>query len=227
MHAQRGQAIVETVVFLPMFLLALSGTIWAVQTAVQYERVESAVRYAGLISQRANPYMDYSLYAMYMQLGKTAVPGVTCVTPLSDPLSDAAPTYSSATTPTASAPFWTPANNPQPTCATGSLVGIPAGTALAQDVILSQQQPGMISSVTVPPFLQPALGARLTTPEADEHFFRPIGVNLILGCYASLNKQVTSSLEYTTDTSADVTPVALNSTVTALTPAPDPSCTNL
>jgi Flp pilus assembly protein TadG len=50
-HAQRGQAVVETVLFLPMFLLALFGVMWTAQAAVQYERTQSAVRYAGLIAQ--------------------------------------------------------------------------------------------------------------------------------------------------------------------------------
>ena len=119
-HAQRGQAVVETVIFLPMFLIALFGIIWTVQAAVQSERVESAVRYAGLISQQANPYVDYSLYSMYTQLGSTLIPTVTCISPITAPLSDAAPTYASTHISTvASAPFWTPASA-QPSCASAS-----------------------------------------------------------------------------------------------------------
>jgi hypothetical protein len=87
MHHQRGQAVVETVIFLPMFMFVLYGMIWAIQTAVQYERVESAVRYSGLVSQYTNPYSNYSLYALYGQLGSTTMPAISCGTILTAPLS--------------------------------------------------------------------------------------------------------------------------------------------
>jgi Flp pilus assembly protein TadG len=133
---------VETVLFLPMFLLALFGVMWTAQAAVQYERTQSAVRYAGLIAQSDSPYADYSLYSMYTQLPATTLPTLTCNMPQAvlDTLSDASPTYSSAQTVTASPPFWAGAN-PSDVCPTPGLVGIPAGTGLAQDVLLTERIP--------------------------------------------------------------------------------------
>jgi hypothetical protein len=222
--AQRGQAIAETVVFLPMFLLSLFGIIWAVQAAVQYERIESAVRYAGLVSQHADPYSDYSLYSMYTQLGSTLMPTVTCVTPLTTPLSDAAPTYSSIYLTPTSNPFWQP-YAATPRCSSSGIIGIEHGSALTQDVILSEQEPGMTSKINAPSYLTSALGTT-TSMTAQTYFFRPVGVNVILACYSALNTQIQHSLQYATDTSAATTPAALGSTVTALTPTISSNCTS-
>jgi hypothetical protein len=225
-HAQRGQAIFETVIFLPMFLLALFGMIWAVQAAVQYERSESAVRYAGLVSQVANPYADYSFYSLYTQIGSSAIPTITCVQPLTDPLSDAAPTYTSPQTTTQSPPFWTPASA-IPGCAgpnSAGIVGIQAGTGLDQDVLFSQQYPSIISQVSVPSALQSTLGT-LSSANSSERFFRPVGIDVILACYSTLNTQIDKSLNYSTDTSPANTPIALGGTVVPITLVPNSNCT--
>jgi Flp pilus assembly protein TadG len=225
-HGQRGQAIVETVVFLPMFVLVFFGIIWTVQASVQSERVQSAIRYAGLISQRANPYADYSLYSMYSQLGSLTLPAVPCTIPLTDALSDASPTYRSATAVTASTPFWTPASpQTQGSCTNNGLFGFAAGAGFSQDVILSEQQPGMTSYIPVPPTLVAAMGASLTSFYANGYFFKGVGENVLVACYASLNKQVTSSLQYGTDTSAADLPVTLGSVVTPIYLTANTACT--
>lgn len=219
-HAQRGQAVIETVVFLPMFLLALFGIIWAVQAAVQYERTESAVRYSGLISQYINPYTDYSLYSMYNQLGSSTLPAVSCGTILTTPLSDGTPTYTSVSGTT----FFSPTTSSS-SCLSSGFVGWPSGTGLTQDVILSQVKPSVTSNLSVPTQLRSTLGT-LTQSSADGRFFKPVGINTIMACYPSLNQQVTISLQYASDTSLAVLPVALPSTVTALTPAANAACTS-
>ena len=64
--AQRGTAMIESAIFLPLFLLVLFGIIWAVQSSVQSERVQIAVRYDGFVSNEAAPYVGYSLYGLYL-----------------------------------------------------------------------------------------------------------------------------------------------------------------
>src|SRR5579872_2831353 len=56
LRAQRGTAMVESAIFMPLFLLILFGIIWAVQSSVQSERVQIAVRYGGFVSNEAAPY---------------------------------------------------------------------------------------------------------------------------------------------------------------------------
>jgi hypothetical protein len=230
-HAQRGQAVVETVMFLPMFLLALFGIMWTAQAAVQYERTQSAVRYAGLIAQSDSPYADYSLYSMYTQLAATTLPTLTCNMPQAvlDTLSDAAPTYSSGETVTASPPFWSGAS-PSKLCPTPALVGIPAGTGLAQDVLLTERNPSVTSTINVPSPLTNALGTS-TSITASGYFFKTVGVNTIVGCYSNLKTQIKTSLNYAhaveLDVSAAPMPVALSNAFATIALTPRASCTVL
>jgi hypothetical protein len=231
MHAQRGQAVVETVMFLPMFLLALFGVMWTVQAAVQYERTQSAVRYAGLIAQSDSPYADYSLYALYTQLPATTLPSLTCNMPQAvlDTLSDASPTYSSTETVTASPPFWSGAS-PSDACPTPGLVGILAGTALTQDVLLTERNPSVTSKINVPSALAGILGTS-TSFTANGYFFKTVGVNTIVGCYSNLKTQIKTSLNYAhaveNDTSAAVMPSALSNSFATIALTPRASCTAL
>jgi hypothetical protein len=59
--AQRGQALIETVVFLPIMLLLLFSIIYLSQAGVAQERGQTAVRYGSLVS----PVQNYSIAAMY------------------------------------------------------------------------------------------------------------------------------------------------------------------
>jgi hypothetical protein len=162
---------------------------------------------------------------MYGQLGSSTLPLVPCVIPLTDALSDAAPTYTSPTAVTASTPFWSPANNSQGSCTNNGLLGFASGAGLAQDVILTQQQPGMTSYVPVPATLLNAMGGNWTSSYANGYFFKGVGENVLMACYASLNKQVTSSLQYATDTSAANMPVVLGSGFTPITLTANSACT--
>jgi Flp pilus assembly protein TadG len=67
-RGERGQAVVETAIFMPIFLLALFGMFLAVTQGAMIERVQLGVRYGGLISGIQNPYTSTSLYAMYATL---------------------------------------------------------------------------------------------------------------------------------------------------------------
>lgn len=86
-HAQRGQALAETVIALPLFLLAMFAMIWAVQASVLAERVQLGVRYAGVIGSKSQPYLDYSLYTVYGNLnGTSKVATQPCFQPTGDVL---------------------------------------------------------------------------------------------------------------------------------------------
>jgi len=224
MRAERGQALIETVVFLPMFLMALFGIMYAVQTAVQYERAESVVRYNGMVSLHQNPYSSYSLYAMYSQLGNPNLPGTNCILPTAAALTDASPTYTSG----ASGAFWSP-SIAAPICIQFGtygigIVGIGAGTGLNQDLIVSNQGAVLLNFSSVPAQLQRALGAN-TLIYSRATFFQPVGINVILGCYPTLSTQVQNSLQYTNDSSTATMPTALGSSPTAITPALNIACT--
>src|ERR1700676_5424184 len=101
----RGQALVETAVALPIFLLVMFGVVWALQTGVLGERVEMVARYGGMVSAEINPYQQYSLYAAYSAAAGVALPA-TCATPPPDLIQNGAPLAAPAA-PTLA--FWQPA----------------------------------------------------------------------------------------------------------------------
>jgi len=207
-HAQRGQALVETVIFLPMFLFALFGMLWAVKIAVQSERVQSAIRYTWSISQRTNPYGSFSFYSMYSELGVATVPTVACKTQLVDPLSDAAPTYTS----TASPPFFSPLTTPTPSCLYTGYLFYFGGTRLdgsadgsAQDVLATVQEPTIASTVGVPTALASTIGSN-SSAVSTAFVYQQVGLNVLLACYPGLNTLVENSLDISKDTSSGLTP---------------------
>ncbi len=232
LEAQRGQSLVETAICIPLFLFGLFGVIWAIQSGVQYERIEGAVRYAGLISRVVNPYTDYSLYSMYGQLGSQTAPPAPCATPIASALSDGAPFTSSQTT-TASPPFWSPSTTPTTTCSNlgqfgiqGSQTGTTDGPNVQiEDYIFSATQPMITANIAVPSFLSAVLGSSTSSKAAGEWFWRGPTIKQIMFCYQeiyevtspSLNEQATKSLNYATDTSTAVTATPMPNTVTAVT----------
>ena len=71
-RSDRGQALFETAISLPLFILAMYGLFWAVRTATLSERLQIGARYGGLVSSLKNPYLSYSLYNLYATLDNDA-----------------------------------------------------------------------------------------------------------------------------------------------------------
>ena len=63
MHAQRGQAMLETVLFLPVALVVLFAILYFARFGVLEERAQSAVRYAALMSYESKT--DYGAANIY------------------------------------------------------------------------------------------------------------------------------------------------------------------
>ncbi len=219
-NGERGQAVLETAIFLPLFIVLLFGVIWVAPAAVQYERTASAVRYAGLISQRNGQYSNLSSYAIYAELASPTLPNIACTTPSTDPLSDAAPTYTSSKTVTASQPFWSPLNTSSATCLYAGYWGIAAGgTWLENDMILSTQEPAVYSRLAIPSALSHVIpGGTTFITSTAQWFYKPVGIDAILACYPGFEKLVSSGLSWATDTSTSgLQPVALPNSVPAST----------
>jgi len=77
-HRERGQALVETAIMMPVFLLGLFGTIWAVRESTLSERVQESVRYGGAVSLQHNPFESYSLFSLYNVLDGAPSPTGAC-----------------------------------------------------------------------------------------------------------------------------------------------------
>ncbi|GAC1576501.1 MAG: hypothetical protein NVS3B7_09430 [Candidatus Elarobacter sp.] len=76
MHSQRGQALIETAIFLPVALLALFAILYFGRFGVLEERAQSAVRYGATVSyETAGRYSAANLYAT---LAANAAPAGVC-----------------------------------------------------------------------------------------------------------------------------------------------------
>jgi hypothetical protein len=216
-NAERGQAIAETVIFLPLFLFALFGTIWVVQATVQYERTESAIRYFAQVSEISSPYANYSFASMFGQLGSNTLPTLMCNAPDVDALSMASTTYASknAQNTTASPPFWSPSTTPTAQCTQATYWGMQQNVAQMQnnsmDMLFITKIPKVTSAVSVPSQLSAVLGSAWSTTNS-EVIFDQVGLNVLVACYPSFNTQLNASINYATDTSSSTStvPAALN-----------------
>ena len=109
----RGQALVETAIALPVFLLVMFGVVWSLQVGVLGERVEMVARYGGMVSARINPYQQYSLYAVYSAAGG-APPATSCVKPPSAIMDNGGPLAAPAAPSSRSGRRWRAARPPLP-----------------------------------------------------------------------------------------------------------------
>jgi hypothetical protein len=189
-RGQRGTAMVESAIFLPLFLLILFGIIWAVQSSVQSERVQIAVRYGGLVSNEAAPYVGYSLYGLYLAAASPSV-NTSCSYPTTDAL-----TNSGAFPGPTSAPFWSPeSGTTSGTCTKGTAV-LTGGTLSSSIVFLSTTS-NITTQVQVPTLLQPALNNANQSLSASENFFDTPDLGTLMKCYTDLNTAVSQTLNNT------------------------------
>lgn len=192
LHTIRGQALLETALVLPMFLLVLFGVIWAVQTSTVGERAQIAVRFDGLVANEASPYNAYSLSALYNGLpGSATVPSIaTCMSPVADAFTDTGQ-FSFPGMPGGTPSFFQPSAIPAGSCSRN--VAILSGGSLAQPVVFIQT----LSSVTAPVDTQSVLSTVLgpvTNLTASQNFFVTPDVPRLLACYPELGAAVAQSL---------------------------------
>jgi hypothetical protein len=198
----RGQALLETAIALPVFLLAMFGVVWALQTGVLGERVELVARYGGMVSAEINPYQQYSLYAAYAAAAGAPLP-TACATPPPGLVSNGAPLASPAT---ATLPFWQPSG--AATTTTTCSKTLAGGAGLSAPMLLSRAAITVDAASDVPQFLQRIAGTR-TRREATLNGFRSPDMATLVGCYGELNAAFERSVDPTTDPSNPLTPQAI------------------
>lgn len=83
-HKEKGQALLETTLFMPLFLLGFYGIFWAIRAGTLSERLQYGVRYAGTISSQTDTYKRLSIESLYSEVdGITRLGPQACAT--SDP----------------------------------------------------------------------------------------------------------------------------------------------
>jgi hypothetical protein len=213
----RGQALIETAIVLPVFLLVMFGVVWALQAGVLGERVELVARYGGMVSARINPYQQYSVYAAYTAAAGAPLP-TSCVKPPSALIGNGGPLAAPAT---ATLPFWQPSAGSTATSTT-------CGRTLANSSNLSAPMLLGRTAITVeaandsPAMLVPVIGTQRQRIATLNQFESPDMATLI-GCYGELQ----AAFEHSVDPSTDTSPTSIPSVIGA--PAAGPlalSCGN-
>ncbi len=197
-RASRGQALIETAIALPVFLLVMFGVIWALQTGVLGERVEMVARYGGMVSAEINPYQQYSLYAAYSAAAGSPLTS-SCATPPPDLIKGGAPLAAPAA---ATLAFWQPSQN---SATAGASCGksISNGSGLSAPMLLGRTSITVSASNDVPTTLQPFAGTQTQRVASLTSFSSPAMATLI-ACYPEMQAAFEHSVDPSTDQSSPV-----------------------
>ena len=195
----RGQALVETAIALPVFLLAMWGVIWALQTGVLGERVQLVARYGGMVSAEINPYQQYSLYAAYSAAAGSPLPSA-CATPPPALLTGGAPLAAPAT---ATLPFWQPSTGSASTSITCGRA-LTNGSGLSAPMLLGNAQISVSAASNAPTALQSVVGAQPQRSASLMGFESP-DMSILVGCYDELQSAFEHSVAPATDPSSGST----------------------
>jgi hypothetical protein len=219
----RGQALYETAIAMPLFLLGLYGVLWAMREASLAARVQLAVRHGGMVSSLSQPYESYSLYSLYATIDNQA-PAAAGACYQGDP-TQLTEGY---------APFYQPAPSPAPApvvapCA-GKVSLITGPEIYSAPVILRNDYASITASAPVDGYLSTSAlhGLNATSVRAAQNFFRSPDVGTLLSC-SELGPAVKLSLEGKTDptTSGTAAATPMPTTVTAdpvVPPGEGPDC---
>jgi Flp pilus assembly protein TadG len=150
-HAQRGQALVETMMLLPVALVVLFAILYFARFGVLEERAQSAVRYGALMSYESAS--NYSASDIYNTVGSHPPPISVCS---ANVVPDTV-TALNGTGPSGSAqPFWKPDHPATATC-TVSTASF-GGASWAAYHYLTITKHTVTASMDVPAYVTSVLG---------------------------------------------------------------------
>lgn len=233
-HFQRGAALLETALILPVLLGALYAVVWGVRVGVVTERSEEVVRYAGVLQQQQNPFIDYSLYTLYNNLGATSnVPTQPCVVPNENFVTGGSvASVPGATFSTAEfGAFFLPTSLTV-ACTTPARVALTTG--YSRQFLMLTEAPVVSADVNASfSGLLPGAAALGThTLSRSLAFFRSPDLSSLLHCTPQLSTVITASLDPSSDTSApgvtlplaslDTTPIGITTNCNSGAGAPVP-----
>jgi hypothetical protein len=224
MRASRAQAVGESVIFLPLALLTLWAMIWASQYSLSAERVQSSLRYSGLIANQIDPYQQFSMYVMYTSVVPSAspLPSPTCNGTTSDALTNSN-TYPGPAT----APFYVSSPAPAATgCVhtdtTEASYQTVAGVVLNNPALVVSNIPTVTTNISVPAFMQPIFGGISQLPAtAQLNFMRPVDMGTMVGCFSTFKASLGASVAPTPQTAQPTTtPVPIAEPIPSQTAIP-------
>ncbi len=177
-HNERGQALVETAIFLPVALIALFGIIYFSRYGVLAERAQSAVRYGALISYAKAPV--YSAADIYNAIaaGGTVRPSACPAAIGPDTIKALSEQNVAGPTP---APYWRP-DSATATCTQSTLSF--AGPAYAASHMVTVTRQTATATMAVPGYLTKLLGTSAVAT-ATFAYVRSDSPGIIMYCTGS------------------------------------------
>jgi Flp pilus assembly protein TadG len=203
----RGQALFETAIAMPLFLIGLFGVMWAMKDASLSVRAQEAVRYGGMVDSLQQPYDAYSIYEMYATIDNyIPPPNATCY---SGDTSAFTAGYHS---------FWLPTSTGVVTPCVSAIAIVSSPETYTQPVILRNNYSSISATSPVSGYLSTAAlhGVSTTTVRAAENFFRSPEVGALLTC-TTLGAAIKGSLEGFSD---KVVPSSLTTAMPTVMPTP-------
>ena len=189
MHAQRGQALLETAIFLPVALMVLFAILYFARFGVLEERAQTAVRYGATVSyEAANPPAAAQIYAT---LAANAAPSGTCPPSVA---TDTLNALDGAQSGAQAQGFWKPDSLPSATC-TVSVVGF---TSTKPDAFryLTVTTHTVGGSLDVPAYIAATIGAHGNVT-ASLGMAHPDPPGIIMYCTAHVGAAVAAALNAT------------------------------
>lgn len=186
MHAQRGQALVETAIFLPIALVLMFAVLYFARFGVLEERAQSAVRYGATVSYDGSAV--YSAAQLYTTIAANAAPTGLCPAAVS---TDTLSTFNGSRSGSLAQGFWKTDSTPAATCS----VTTTGFTASATDAFryLSITNHQLTGTITLPSYLGGALNANggISASLGYVHTASPA---LIMYCTSHVGASVTAAL---------------------------------
>ena len=205
-RGQRAQALTETTIALPLFLMGLFGIFWAVREGSMSERVQLGVRYGGVLAQMDNPYADYSLYSLYATIDGAPPSASESCQPASDFIVENVGSQK---------PFFAPVSSPAPSC-TGGMAFVNGPESYTEPLIIQNNASLVQADAQTNGFLGTMLGSSGTSNHGVENFFRSPNMQTLTEC-SGIGYSIKNSLEgYYDTTTATAAPTAFADTVPAV-----------
>jgi hypothetical protein len=186
MHAQRGQALVETAIFLPIALVLMFAVLYFARFGVLEERAQSAVRYGATVSYDGSA--TYSAAQLYSTIAANAAPSGLCPVAVA---TDTVSTFNGSRSGTAAQGFWKTDSVPAATC-TVTTTGF-AASATDAFRYLSITNHKLTGTLTLPAYLNGMLNANGAV-SASLGYVHTASPALIMYCTSHVGASVTAAL---------------------------------
>jgi len=189
-HDERGQALLETAIFLPVALTVLFAIIYFSRFGVLAGRAESAARYGALIAYNSTPaYSAADIYTAIATGGTALAPCPANVVP--DTIAAVSGQYGAGgATPS---PYWRP-DAAATTACTHTVIGYggPAWAALQR---VTNTRQAVAAGVVAPPFLCGVVGGGINNASASLGYVRSDPPSVIMYCVGGA--EVAAALGFT------------------------------